>query len=41
MFILFFSLYKVNNLFQSLDFLLQGLDQGFIKDDASDEAGKL
>lgn len=40
---LFSSLHKVHNLFQSLEFLLQGLDsQGIIRDDVGDvEAGKV
>ena len=38
----FSSLYKVHNLFQSLEFFLQGLDsQGIIRDDVrDDESGK-
>lgn len=38
-FIFFFSrLHKVQNLFQSLEFLLQGLDsQGIIRDDIRDD----
>lgn len=37
------SLHKVHNLFQSLEFLLQGLySQGIIRDDVrDDEAGKV
>ena len=43
MIFLFCSLHKVHDLFQSLEFLLQGLDsQGIIRDDVrDDEAGKL